>query len=248
MLRQVLRHVARPLAFAALAILSIHLGTAPANAQYARQNRQQGEPGKFDFYILSLSWSPSFCEISRERYSNNRQDRQCGARPYSFVVHGLWPQYEKGFPSNCQVPSPRLDHNIVDQMLELMPSPRLVYHEWDQHGTCSGLSQQAFFANVRKARETVKIPEKFVALDAPLAVSPGEVVDAFVAANPGLSRNGIAVECDSKRLNEVRICMSKELGFRDCGEVTRRSCRRDSIIMPPVRAGRAADAQTPSAD
>jgi ribonuclease T2 len=76
---------------------------------------RQNEPGKFDFYILSLSWSPSYCEAAGERGPPPQQ--QCSARPYSFVVHGLWPQYEHGFPEYCQVPAPRIDRNIVSSML-----------------------------------------------------------------------------------------------------------------------------------
>ncbi len=121
------------------------------------QDRRQNQPGQFDFYVLSLSWSPSFCAANAER-SFRRPDPQCGPRPFSFVVHGMWPQYERGFPEFCQVPSPRLYRNIVTSMLDLMPSPRLVYHEWDRHGTCSGLSASAFFDTVRKARAVVKIP------------------------------------------------------------------------------------------
>src|SRR5262245_32563319 len=68
------------------------------------QDRRQNEPGKFDFYVLSLSWSPSFCAANVER-GFQRSDPQCGPRPFSFVVHGMWPQYEKGFPEFCQVPS-----------------------------------------------------------------------------------------------------------------------------------------------
>ena len=60
------------------------------------QDRRQNQPGQFDFYVLSLSWSPSFCESAGERGTPPRE--QCGARPYSFVVHGLWPQYDRGFP------------------------------------------------------------------------------------------------------------------------------------------------------
>ncbi len=212
--------------------------------RYRRQDNVQNgsgqnEPGRFDFYILALSWSPSYCEASRER--NGRPDQaQCGPRPYSFVVHGLWPQRERDFPSFCQVPAPRLGRDIVNEMLELMPSPRLVYHEWDRHGTCSGLSQDAFFANVRKARAGVKIPDRFVAIASPLMVTPDEVADAFIAANPGLSRDGLAIACDSKRLNEIRICLNKDLSFRNCNEVARRTCRRDRVVMPPVRGARAA--------
>jgi ribonuclease T2 len=201
------------------------------------QDRRQNEAGQFDFYVLSLSWSPSYCEASAERTNNqSTPDQQCGERRYSFVVHGLWPQYEKGFPEFCQVPAPRLDRNIVSS-LDLMPSPRLVFHEWDRHGTCSGLTARSFFDGVRKARAVVKIPPEYLDLSVPLNVTPDDVEDAFVRANPGLTRNGLAVSCDSKRLNEVRICLTKDLRFRDCAEIANRTCRRDTLVMPPVRGG-----------
>ena len=92
------------------------------------QERRQAEPGRFDFYVLALSWSPSYCEATENRGPNRARDRQCGGRPFSFVVHGLWPQYERGFPSYCQVPAPRLDRRIVGEMLDLMPSPSLIFH------------------------------------------------------------------------------------------------------------------------
>ncbi len=200
----------------------------------SRSGRNQ--PGQFDFYVLALSWSPSFCEASRERYQGGRaQQQQCGARPYSFVVHGLWPQYERGFPRECQVPAPRLARTIVNNMLDLMPSDRLVFNQWDRHGTCSGLSGQQYFDTVRKAREAVQIPPKFQELTDYKMVTPDEVEDAFAAANPGLPRDGISVTCDSRRLSEVRICMSKDLQFRACPEVDRRSCRNEKVVMPPVR-------------
>jgi ribonuclease T2 len=200
------------------------------------QDRRQNEPGKFDFYVLSLSWSPSFCAANAER-PFYRADPQCGARPFSFVVHGMWPQYERGFPEFCQVPSPRLNRNVVSSMLDLMPSPRLIFHEWDRHGTCSGLSANAFFDTVRKARAVVKIPPQYVDLRSPLTVTPDEVEDAFIKANPGLTRDGIAVTCGGRRLDEVRICLSRDLQFQDCAETNRRSCRRDRLVMPPVRGG-----------
>src|SRR6266705_213173 len=213
---------------------------ASASAQDARQNKA----GEFDFYVLALSWSPSYCEASAER-SGRAPDQQCGERPYSFVVHGFWPQYEKGFPEYCQVPAPRLDRNIVSSMLDLMPAPRLIFHEWDRHGTCSGLSARAYFDTVRKARAQVKIPEAYIELTRPLTVTPDEVEEAFVEANPGLSRDAVAVTCDSRRLQEVRSCMSKELGFRECDETNRRACRRDKLVMPPVRQRRGAPASEP---
>jgi ribonuclease T2 len=199
------------------------------------QDRRQNEPGQFDFYVLALSWSPSFCEAAGERGTPPQQ--QCAARPYSFVVHGLWPQYEKGFPEFCQVPAPRLDRNIVSSMLDLMPATRLIFHEWDRHGVCSGLPARGYFEIVRKARAAVKIPSEYLDLKAELNVTPDEVEEAFVKANPGMSRAGVAVTCGSTRLSEVRICLTRELQFRECADVDRRACRRDKLVMPPVRGG-----------
>jgi ribonuclease T2 len=199
----------------------------------AAQDRRQNAPGNFDFYVLSLSWSPSFCESAGERAPR----QQCGARPYSFVVHGLWPQYEKGFPEFCQVPAPRLPRNIVSSMLDIMPAPRLIYNEWDKHGTCSGLSARAYFETIRKARAFIKIPEPYLEPSAALTVSPREVEDAFIKVNPGMTDEAIAVNCDQRRLREVRICLTKEFTFRACPEIERRACRRDRLVMPPVRGG-----------
>jgi ribonuclease T2 len=219
--------------FSLLALAAL-IGTAlPASAQDRRQNAA----GEFDFYVLSLSWSPSFCEQASERGSGPRSQIQCGGRPYSFVVHGLWPQYEHGFPDYCQRPSPRLDRNIVSSMLDLMPAPGLIFSEWDKHGTCSGLGARAYFETIRKARSAVKIPEEFLELSAPKTVAPAEIEEAFIKANPGLSNSAIAVTCDKTRLSEVRICMSKDLQFRSCEEIDRRACRRDQVTMPPIRDG-----------
>jgi ribonuclease T2 len=214
-------------------VASVVLLIAGLGASLA-QDSSQNEPGKFDFYVLSLSWSPSYCAAAHERYARN-EGIQCGARPFAFVVHGLWPQYERGFPENCQVPSPRLYHGIVDSMLDVMPAPRLIYNEWDRHGTCSGLSQRAYFDLIRKARATIKIPAQYVDLQAPLDVTPAAVEEAFTKANSGLTREGMAIKCDRRRLTEVRICLSKDLQFRECPEIARRSCKRDQVVMPPVR-------------
>ena len=151
-----------------VALLALLLTPRAATAQDPRQNA----PGQFDFYVLSLSWSPSFCAGAAERGTGNVQ---CGPRPYSFVVHGLWPQYNNGFPEYCEIPAPRLNHGIVSAMLDLMPAPRLIFNEWDHHGTCSGQSPRAYFETVRKARAVVKIPTEFADLKEPLSATPHEV-------------------------------------------------------------------------
>jgi ribonuclease T2 len=219
---------------AALAVLLLSLIFDPAFAQPA-PGRQPNQPGQFDYYVLALSWSPSFCKDREER--GRDAGEQCRGRPYAFVVHGLWPQYERGFPRRCQVPAPRLNRATMTAMLDLMPAPRLVYREWDSHGTCSGLAAEAYFDLVRKARAVVKVPETYVAPNTTLTVSPGDVEQAFMKANPGLSPDGVAVTCGSTRLREVRICLGKDLKFRGCAEIDRRACKRDRLVMPPVRGG-----------
>jgi ribonuclease T2 len=191
----------------------------------------QDAPGKFDFYVLSLAWSPSFCAASDRAPAA----AQCGERPYAFIVHGLWPQYESGFPRSCQIPAPRLPRSIMVSMLDLMPAPRLIYHEWDEHGTCSGLSPAQYFDTIRQAREAIRIPAQYSDLKATLAVNPDDVKVEFIKANPGLTAESISIDCDKKRLREVRICLTKDLSFRACPDVTRRNCRRAAILMPPVR-------------
>jgi ribonuclease T2 len=187
--------------------------------------------------VLSLSWSPSFCEEASERGNSGRSQAQCGGRPFSFVVHGLWPQYERGFPEYCERPSPRLERNIMTSMLDLMPAPGLIFNEWDKHGTCSGLGARAYFETIRKARAAVKIPEEFLQLSEPKTIAPDDLEAAFIKVNPGLSSSAISVTCNRQRLSEVRICLNRDLQFRACEEIDRRACRRDQVLMPPLRGG-----------
>ena len=226
----------RPVNFSRL-LISLVLMSLVAAGMASAQDRRQNAPGEFDFYVLSLSWSPSFCEQASERGNSGRSGVQCGGRPFSFVVHGLWPQYERGFPEYCQRSAEYLDRNIMTSMLDLMPAPGLIFNEWKKHGTCSGLGGRAYFETIRKARAAVKIPDDYLQLQDTKTLSPADVEEAFIKVNPGLSPAAVSVTCDAKRLSEVRICLSKDLQFRACEELDRRACRRDEVLMPPVRGG-----------
>ena len=214
----------RAAAFACL-ILS---GAAPALAG------ERGAPtGVFDFYVLSLSWSPSYC--AAEGADANRQ--QCGReRPYAFVVHGLWPQYEDGYPEYCRSKRPqRVPNALVDRYRDIMPSAGLMGHQWRKHGMCTGVAQEDYFALTRKARERVETPPALRNLEKPVMVSPEAVEEAFLAANPGLEKDAIAVTCDRRYLREVRICMTKDMEFRTCEAVDRKDCRSKRVLLPPAR-------------
>src|ERR1700709_1734776 len=215
----------------AIGLLTALVGLGTAGTASA-QDRRQNAPGEFDFYVLSLSWSPSFCEQASERGNSGRSGAQCGGRPFSFVVHGLWPQYERGFPEYCQRSAEWLDRNIMTSMLDLMPAPGLIFNEWKKHGTCSGLGGRGYFETIRKTRAAGKIPEEILQLSEPKTIAPDDLEAAFIKANPGLSSSAVSVTCDSKRLSEVRICLSKDLQFRSCEEIDRRAWRRAQVVMP----------------
>ena len=184
----------------------------------------------FDFYVLALSWSPTFCALT----GNDRGDAQCSSsRPRAFVLHGLWPQYERGYPRSCGGTSPqRVPDGTIARMLDIMPSRGLVIHEWRTHGTCSGLDPQTYFDTARRAFSQITIPDALRTAKAAGSAAPEDIEQAFLKANPALSREGIAITCTRGRLEEVRICLSRILQPRRCAEVDRQACRAGIIDIP----------------
>jgi ribonuclease T2 len=211
---------------AALALAALVIASAPARAQ------NYGEPGQFDFYVLALSWSPSYCDSA----GNRADPAQCrSARPLTFIVHGFWPQYDRGYPAECSYNAPRVSEQTIREVNDFMPSRRLAIYQWRKHGTCSGLAPDRYFALMRKAYEKIKIPVQFSQAKEWQSVSPPEIENAFRTANPGLDAEMISVTCDRRYLREVRICMTKDLEFRACPQVDRQACRNPRVALPPVR-------------
>lgn len=209
-----------------LAALVFASACAPSASQQSDLPKGEG----YDFFVLSLSWSPSYC--AAEGADANRQ--QCAAgRDHTFVVHGLWPQSETGWPEFCDTPEPaRVPDAMVRQMLDLMPSAGLIGHQWRKHGSCAGMSQRDYFTVVRAARERVNVPTRFAQSAQRADLEPDDVEADFIAANPSLPEDGIAVTCDGRFLREVRICLTKNLEFRSCEEVDARACRLPRALMP----------------
>lgn len=192
--------------------------------------RADGRPGDFDFYVLSLSWSPTYCLVEGDRASRI----QCASeKPKAFVVHGLWPQYTRGYPEYCQTSEPRrVPRSLINTMIDIMPSAGLIGSQWRKHGSCTGLDQSEYLARTRKAYEKIDIPDGFEDASRRQVISARNVEQAFIAANPGLSANGIAVSCKKGRVAEVRICMTRSLEFRRCENVDRNGCRASRLVMP----------------
>jgi ribonuclease T2 len=194
-------------------------------------------PGAFDFYVLALSWSSGFCETkgASGTYSSPSSSQCVPGAGRGFVVHGLWPQNQHGYPSDCG-PMGRTPSRIALQTLgDLYPDEGLARHEWSKHGTCSGKSPTDYFADVRRARDGISIPQPFLAAQSEQTWTPIDIERAFIAANPGLRPDMLSVACPKNILTEIRICFSKDLrNFRACPEVSRQGCHAREISVPPV--------------
>ena len=186
----------------------------------------------FDFYVLSLSWSPSWCS------ANDRGGRtaQCnGRRSYGLVVHGLWPQNERGWPEDCASDEPdRVPDSLLRGYYDIIPSAGLAGHEWRKHGTCSGLNQSRYFSTIRSAYTRVKLPPLVFNGQIDRRLATDDIETLMMKANPGLARDGIAIGCDHGQLSEIRICLTKSLDFRGCPQVDRNACRQRIVSLPAI--------------
>ena len=206
-------------------LLALALTAAPAFAEGERA-------GDFDYYVLSLSWSPTFCALTGDA----RGEDQCDARhDYSFTLHGLWPQNEFGWPSYCRTGERDPSRGQTKAMTDIMGSSGLAWYEWKKHGRCSGLPPEGYFAAAREAYESIAIPDVFRNLRKDVKLPASVVEEAFVEANPGLTPAMITVTCEAGRVQEARICLTKDLEFRACGLDAARDCRMQDALMEAVR-------------
>jgi ribonuclease T2 len=200
-------------------------------AAQSRRQKSAESVGDFSYYMLVLSYAPDFCAEP----GGDKDPRECGAgRRLGFIVHGLWPQGENSRgPENCGG-SPVSDA-IVQATLPYIPIPSLIQHEWTAHGTCSGLNSADFFAALRKARDSVKLPAGWNQPSQTLQLSPAQVEAKLAAANPGFPAAAFRASCyQDAELREVRICLNKDLSPRACGS-SAGECRASSVTMRPVR-------------
>jgi len=210
--------------------------------RYERYDRGRNVAGQFDYYALVLSWSPTHCASEEAR--NGGSELQCNRRDgrrYNFVLHGLWPQYERGFPGDCPTRErPYVPERLIDSMLEIMPARGLIIHEYRKHGTCSGLTPTEYYELARRLFTRIRIPQRYVNPFDVQFVSPEQLMKDLAAENPGLEPDMMAVSCGGpgNRLREVRICFSKSGALRACGgnENQRRMCSARQMYVPPVRS------------
>jgi ribonuclease T2 len=175
----------------------------------------------FDYYLLNLSWSPEYCH-------GHPSDIEC-ARHSTFVLHGLWPQNADGsYPQHCSnAPGPSNPSKYSD----IYPDPGLLQHEWKTHGTCSGLSPDAFFTVARQAFQSVTVPPTLVNLNHQISLPPAQILSLVSRSNPTLTSQNLALSCGNNYLTAVEVCLDKTLRPTPCGPI--RSCRANSVKIPP---------------
>ncbi len=195
-----------------------------AASQRPRSRRSRpsatSQPGVFDFYLLNLSWSPEFCAT--------HSSPECASHP-GFVVHGLWPQNTNGtYPENCSTaPGPSNPQGDTD----LQPTVSLVEHEWQTHGTCSGLAADPYFSLIRSAFHEIRIPANFVHVQHASSVAPATILNQFAAANPGFPVSSFALSCGNNALTAIEVCLTKDLHALACPNL--RSCAATTIKVVP---------------
>ena len=197
-------------------------------AAFAAEDR----PGEFDYYVLAMSWSPTWCAIEGDA----RGAAQCSdAADTGWVMHGLWPQYHRGWPQHCQSAERPPSRTMTAEMADIMGSPSLAWYQWKKHGSCSGLSAPAYYALAREAFERVVFPEIFTKLTKPVKLPASVVEEAFLKANQGWERDMLTITCRDGRIQEARLCLSRTLDPVPCGRDAVRDCRMRDALFDPVR-------------
>ncbi|MEM8800779.1 MAG: ribonuclease T2 [Pseudomonadota bacterium] len=228
------------LGLGALGYANVPLDTAGIEDQTSARNASirsaQPKPdSEFDYYVLALSWSPSFCQ-SR---GDDAPQSQCGTgRSFGFIVHGLWPQYEaEGWPEYCLGRNRTRDvpRQIVDQMFPIMPSAGLIEHEWDKHGSCSGLGVGGYFELTQRLFEKINIPDELRRPSSPLKMSASTIERMFMRANPELDDDDITITCTRGALQEARLCFTKSGELRACSQSVLGDCPLKRMAIPAVR-------------
>lgn len=188
--------------------------------------------GDFDYYVMSLSWSPNWCL----REGDARNSPQCDTGTgHGWILHGLWPQFHRGYPSYCKTAKRPPSRRMTSDMADIMGTSGLAWHQWKKHGTCTDLSARDYYALSRAAYARVIRPAVFRKLDRSVTLPASVVEDAFLKDNPDIEKDGITITCRADQIHEVRVCLSKSLDFVPCGADVVRDCRMKKALFAPVR-------------
>ena len=192
----------------------------------------QDRAGEFDYYVMSLSWSANWCAIEGDARNSPQCDDDTG---FGWILHGLWPQYEAGYPANCATARRPPSRSDTAEMADIMGTSGLAWHQWRKHGVCSGLSSDDYYALSREAYARVARPQILRSLDRQVTLPAGLIEEAFLAENEDLQPDQITITCKSGYIQEARICLTRDLEFRNCGRDVVRDCTMTDAQFDPMR-------------
>jgi ribonuclease T2 len=216
--------------YTTLTALLVAFATLAVQARHHHSSSDHGgQTGRFDYYILALSWAPTYC------LAHANDGDECSGKGYGFVLHGLWPQYDAGgYPENCPTQF-ELSGDAAAKGRTIYPSARLMQHEWREHGTCSGLDARDYFNTADRATAVVKIPTTLETPRSAQTLTADRITNLFKAANPQLPTDALTVACNRAELSEVRVCLTRDLIPRACGNGVRSNCPRVPLDIPASR-------------
>jgi ribonuclease T2 len=210
--------------------LLLIVSTLAALALPPRRHKSNHKVPEFDYYVLSLSWAPSFC-------ASHPADRssECSIGSHTaFVLHGLWPQSPQNGPPPMEcAPARPVSKSTVDSMMRFYPSRGLVQHEWEKHGTCSNLSSADYFHQVEQAFTSVKVPPQFSALDRDQQFDVKQIEESFASAN-NAPKDSFRISCHAGEMVGVDICRAKDLKYQVCSASVR-ECPTDRVLLRAPR-------------
>ncbi len=195
----------------------------------------------FDYYVLALSWQPAFCETKPDKEECETQT----ARRYdatNFVLHGLWPNVKGDNDHSfgycdvpqaviqqdeasdwCDMPELELSDDVWQDLTELMPGAAscLQNHEWYKHGTCAGMSPDAYYAlaNALVERFAATDFNRYVAERVGGDVKRSDLLTQFDAEFGPDARDHLSLRCAKvggvSLLTEIQIALQPDIAEVD---------------------------------
>lgn len=219
-------------------VLAALLGQTPA-ARADSCGPIRGSAGQFDYYLLSLSWSPAFCATPAGAKHPDQCARAAPAR--GFVVHGLWPQYRPGsaaarqsgalWPQCCGGAEPFRPEAVPPQLDGLMIGADLRRHEWSKHGVCATSRAEDYFGQILRAVEKVGTAADLHPT-APEKIRVSDLKRYFPVPS-----QSIFPICKGTSLSEVRVCLDRSLSPIPCPDSARRPDDCPGTVILPAGPG-----------
>ncbi len=205
-----------------------------------------GNPGDFDFYVFSQSWSATFCQ-SHPSYIGCISPTEF--MRMNLTTHGLWSSFLKprdsySWPSCCQGDKYSISQQTINkyqtELDRFWPSEQgispiestLWYHEVQEHGSCTLLSESDFVSQVLSMSTTFSI------LQTPHIIQSnvgGSIT--FSQLQEVYQKFDTFLDCgdDGETLTEIRTCFSKDFQQINCPPIVMKEsgfCSSDIVIIP----------------